>query len=342
MILRLPLDSPRGPCQPLVSVCLPTIGRIEYLHQTQASLSHQSYSNFEVLVLDNASPEPARQFLRDYETWDPRVRVMRTSERISMFANFNRGVRSAFGEYIIFCHDDDVYLPDFIERYVDMFARNPNVGFAGSNLDLIDTSSRVLERRRQIARTEVWGGRRFIQTLFRRGRNVTSTPGIMFRRAALEGGFDESLSIHFGDFVILMRIAETWDVGLLAKTLWRNRRHAEQASGAVPISQSVPLRTEILRRYCAEFAARWPAESTLVRGLERSLDRTHRLGLLWGWASAPHRSEADACLTQLRNSGQLERLCAALRAIDLLGIRPMVRRRFVAPILRKLGSAAGF
>ena len=48
---------------PLVTVCVPTIGRAAYLRQTLESLAEQTYQNYEVLVLDNASPDDARELL---------------------------------------------------------------------------------------------------------------------------------------------------------------------------------------------------------------------------------------------------------------------------------------
>lgn len=328
--------------QPLVTVCVPTVGRTLLLRETLRSLDLQTYTNLEVLILDNASPQDAQDFLRCYARENARARILRSDRRISMFANFNRGIRVARGEYVVFFHDDDFYLPTFIAAEAAMLRDHPSVGFVGSNYHLIDETGRVLRRRTLIDRTGVVSGRQFIGGLVKRGRSIMPTPGIMYRREALESfAFDESLHILFGDFVMLARIAETRDVGLIAESLMHIRLHNQQGTASLPLSQAIPLRTGMLRDYCDEYLTRWPEQAAFIHGLERRLDRSQRIGLLWGWASAPDGHEAEACLRGLGEPSSGVQLAGLLRRLDRLGLTPSRRRAFVAPLLRRLGDAAG-
>lgn len=327
---------------PLVTVCVPTIGRSGFLRQTLGSLKAQTYQEYEVLVLDNACPEDARELLHGCAEEDPRVRVLRVDERIPVFANFNRGIQAAAGEYIVFFHDDDVYLPTFIESELELLVRNPSVGFVGSNCWLIDEAGRVTGRRRLIRRTEIWTGRSFIRSLMQRGRNVMPTQGIMHRaKILLAVGFDETLPAHFGDFIVLMRMAEGWDVALIAELLWMNRIHDGAGSFAMTPSSAIPLRTRLLRDYCAEYRSRWPEEEGFVRSVEQRLSRVERLGLLWGWISATNQREAEACIRVLGRLQGGQRLGNMLRLVDRMGLSFGRRRTIVASLLRRLGNAFG-
>ncbi len=285
---------------PIVSVCVPTIGRMDYLPAVRRAVESQTLRDFEVLVLDNDSAEPATSWLQAWAREEPRLRILRQSPRIPMFDNFDRGIRAARGKYVTFMHDDDVYLPHYLKAQVDLLEANPRVGFSGGNWDFVDENDRVLEARRWITETGVWPGRRYIDELITTGRNMIPMPGLLFRRAVFgDQGFDRDVSPHFGDFVILARIAERYDVGVFAEPVMHVRKHAAQASGGFPASQWAVQRRDVLASYCAEYLRRHPDEAAFVKKLERAVALRYRLALVWGWAGAEERTEADACLAQL-------------------------------------------
>ncbi|HIO22188.1 MAG TPA: glycosyltransferase family 2 protein, partial [Nitrospirales bacterium] len=243
---------------PLVSICVPTIGRLEYLSATLQSLREQTYENYEVIVLDNASGPEAQSLLTEFVANHSNAQILRVNERLPMFTNFNRGIRAAVGEYVVFFHDDDHYDPRFLEAHVAVLEANPQAAFAGSNWNMINGEGQLTVRRRLIKRTGTWNGRDFIERLVRRGRSELATPALVFRREVVKTrGFDERCPIHWGDFTILMRIAEQWDVAVVADPLFSWREH-EQNSSKMPFSQSIPLRTHVLHDYCSEYAVRHP------------------------------------------------------------------------------------
>jgi glycosyltransferase involved in cell wall biosynthesis len=309
---------------PLVSVCVPTIGRTKFLAQTLDTLQAQTLADFELVILDNASADEPRLAIEERVRGEPRARILRVEQRIPMFANFNRGVSAARGKYLTFCHDDDLYTPDYLLKLVGMLEQSPSAGFAGSNYDFIDETSAITDRRRMIRKSEVWPGRRYIDFLMKLAFNPIPMPGLVYRREALSAGFDESISIHWGDFVLLMRIAETRDIAMLADPVVRIRRHSGQAS-SFPLSTSIPARTEMLRAYCAEFRRRWPNDRDFAARLERHVPRAHRMGLLWGWLSARNESEAGACLAVLDGTMLDGALRYGLQQISRLGLRSKVQ-----------------
>ncbi|OJY29713.1 MAG: hypothetical protein BGO98_48710 [Myxococcales bacterium 68-20] len=322
--------------RPRISVCVPTIGRTEFLASTRSSISAQTFEDFEVLVLDNASNADARAIVEDWAATDARVRVLRVEERIPMFENFNRGIRAARGEYLTFCHDDDLVAPRFLEHQVSFLDRNPSVGFVGSNYEYVDETGAVTELRTPVRQTETWRGKRYIRALMRSGRNPLTMQSIVYRRSAIDpDGFDLSLPIHYGDFVLLMRMAERCDVGLVAEPLVQVRRHAAQASSALPLSRGMALRREVLGRYLDELAARWPDEKGLLRELRASLTLAHRTGSLWGWVSAGDAKEAAACVEGLGQTPIDVMLALAARTVDRVAPPTSARRRaLVAAALR--------
>ena len=90
---------------PLVSICVPTIGRVEYLSAALQSLREQTYEHSEVIVLDNASGPEAQSVITGFVANNSNARILRVNERVPMFENFNRGIRAAVGKYVVFFHD---------------------------------------------------------------------------------------------------------------------------------------------------------------------------------------------------------------------------------------------
>ncbi|MBV9773457.1 MAG: glycosyltransferase family 2 protein [Gemmatimonadetes bacterium] len=326
---------------PLVTICVPTIGRMEYLRQVLASVAEQTHPRREVLILDNASPADAREMIERYAAERPDTRILRVEERVPSFANFNRGIRAATGEYVTFFHDDDLYSPPFVERYVAILERHPEAGFVGGNFDLVDGEGRRTRRQVSFARAEIWPGARYIEEVFRTGRNPMPTPGMMFRRGLLQTyDFDERLPVNWGDFTIFMRMAEVASVAVTDEVLYAWRVHGQNGSN-VPGSRSIPLRTQVLRDYLAEFRARHPDQGAFAAHLEVLLARSHGIGLLWGWLSAPSDAEADACRAALRGAAAPISLAAgALGVLERIGFSTR-RRRALLPAFRRIGEALG-
>jgi glycosyltransferase involved in cell wall biosynthesis len=266
---------------PLITVCVPTIGRETYLAPMLESLKSQTINSLEILLLDNGSTGAARDVLERFAAQDARVRVLREEKPLSMFENFNRGIAAARGKYLTFFHDDDVYRPKFLERSIAFLEAHPQAALVGSNYEVIDAAGKRIGLRRHIRRTEAVNGTHLVRYIYRTGRNLFATQGVVYRTEALRGfGFDPRLPMHWGDFVVYLRIAERHHIGLLAEVLWANRRHSSAAS-AIPLRKAIALRTETFESYLAEYVRRNPERQALGEQLRRDLISLERRSLFW-------------------------------------------------------------
>src|SRR5688572_15066225 len=128
---------------PRITICLPTIGSLTYIQKTLNSLKCQTLAAYELLILYNGTDADVPAKLQNFAKMHPGGRVLPEQNRMPMFANFNRGLRQARGEYIAFFHDDDVYEPTFLQRTVEELDRNPAAAFAGTNYYIINSASVV-------------------------------------------------------------------------------------------------------------------------------------------------------------------------------------------------------
>jgi glycosyltransferase involved in cell wall biosynthesis len=111
---------------PLVSIGIPTYNRPDGLRRTLECMRGQSYGNLEIIVSDNASPDPrVGECLDECRAADPRVRVHVQPENRGAIDNFNFVLEQATGEYFLWAADDDEWSPTFIEDCLREFASAP-------------------------------------------------------------------------------------------------------------------------------------------------------------------------------------------------------------------------
>ena len=118
---------------PLVSVVVPTYGRPEYLTEAVESVLDQTYERCEVVVVDDCSPDPVEPQLAGVDGGDRRLRVVRHEENRGASAARTTGIEESAGEFVAFIDDDDVWLPEKVERQLAAF-ENPDVGVVTTGL----------------------------------------------------------------------------------------------------------------------------------------------------------------------------------------------------------------
>lgn len=99
---------------PVFSICIPTYNRAHVLDRAVDSALAQGFSDYELLVVDNASTDNTTEILAHYS--DPRLRVIRNPSTVSMPENHNICIDLARGEWIVILHSDDRLRPDALAR----------------------------------------------------------------------------------------------------------------------------------------------------------------------------------------------------------------------------------
>jgi glycosyltransferase involved in cell wall biosynthesis len=331
---------------PLVTICVPTIGRTATLEATLASLSRQTYRECEILLLDNASPPDAVAVLDAYAGSDPRARILRSATRLEMFDNFQRGVDAAKGRYVTFFHDDDIYSEHFVASHVALLEAHPSVAFSGSNCTVIDIDGRPVADRDLIRRTEVWDGWRYIGVLFALGNNVFPMQSTMFRQSLLGARtFDPSQGENYSDYFILMRMAEDHDVGLIDERLLELRSYEDQASQRLTAVEALTLRTRLFHEYGDELASRWPPRAAEIERFRLKVPAARRSAAVWMWITARDADRAAAARAALDAPGLDRWVRRGLSLADRTGAsrairNPRVRRR-IQKIIYALAARSG-
>lgn len=191
-----PSRTPTADTGPTVSVVIPTYNRADLLPRAIRSVRAQTYSNWEIIVVDDASTDRTRDVVHAFA--DDRVTYVRLDRNSGPSRTRNVGVSRARGSYVTFLDSDDEWLPHRLQVQLQQFEANPNhLGRLGVVLGwrrIQDGRGRVsrLPRTRPTrgdARAAVFGSGSL------RRRWNTHWPTMLVRRDALDavGGFDERL-----------------------------------------------------------------------------------------------------------------------------------------------------
>ena len=102
----------------LVSVIMPAYNTEEYIEKAIQSVLEQTFSNWELLVIDDGSPDNLAEIVKKYENRDSRTRlIQQVNQGVSVARNL--GIEEAQGKYISFLDSDDYYLATFLEKLVN-------------------------------------------------------------------------------------------------------------------------------------------------------------------------------------------------------------------------------
>lgn len=202
---------------PLVSIALPVFNDAENIRRAIESVRNQTYTNWELIVSDNASVDNSWEIIQSYSSSDLRIKAIRQSTNIGIVSNYNFCFNLSQGQYIELFGSDDYFHPECLFKLVDLMNNNPRLSMATCAKNLVYPDgrkeiSRPFEGEEIISGEQV--GRQFITTLI----NPISSP-VLFRASLKENGFDSKINI-FGDVDYWIRLLKFGDLGYLNEALF--------------------------------------------------------------------------------------------------------------------------
>jgi len=125
---------------PLVSVVIPTYNSADFLIQALNSVLNQTYSNYEIIVVDDGSSDNTSQAI---EPWRSQIRYIYQDNQ-GVAAARNRGIDAATGDFIAFLDADDLFLPQKLQQQVAVFEAQPDLGMVISGWQVTDAEGEVI------------------------------------------------------------------------------------------------------------------------------------------------------------------------------------------------------
>ena len=205
---------------PEVSVVLPTYNRLPLLRKAVASVIGQTFSDWELIVVNDGSTDDTREYLEAID--DPRVRPLSLEHRGITSAR-NAGLRLARGEWVAFHDSDDLWLPEKLEWQLRRVAAQPTCRWSYTRYSFIDTNGTPLPERSNLLPLPVSG--HILEPLLR-FEVSTAVPTMLVQRSLIEeiDGFDATM-LFLSDYDFILRLAARSDVCALSETLALVREH---------------------------------------------------------------------------------------------------------------------
>lgn len=208
---------------PKVTVLMPARNAAAHIEEAARSILSQTFGDFELLVVDDASSDGTVARLESL--CDSRIRIIRAPERLKLAGALNLGLREARGEFVARMDADDVALPQRLDRQVAYLTRHADVSIVGSDALAFGAGP---EQRLRYPRApdEV--------VAFALFNCPFAHPAVMFRRAAFTERqlFYDVFYYPTEDYELWLRALRELRGANLAEVLLRYRRHAASMTGS--------------------------------------------------------------------------------------------------------------
>ena len=245
---------------PLVSILVPSFNHERTIRQTLDSALAQTFSDFELVIVDDASTDSTWDIIASYR--DARIKVFRNATNLGMVQNWNHCLEMSSAPLVQFLFADDLLAPTCLTRKIEAISAAPDITLAFSASSVIGSDGRILMRRRPFLHTAVHDGMRLAHRSFLT-KNVFGEPSnVLFRRAFLApaGGSFRSNLVYSVDWELWIRLSSLGQVAYLQDDLMSFRISHSSVTGSFHWNRFRDDDEEFIRRLRA--SGIFPVSST--------------------------------------------------------------------------------
>ncbi len=112
---------------PLVSIGMPVYNEAQFIQQTLNSILSQTYTNFELIISDNASTDETFSICKMYAERDKRITLLKQAKNMGASVNFTQIMEQVKGRYFAFISGHDLWHPNFLQRGVEIVSQNSSI-----------------------------------------------------------------------------------------------------------------------------------------------------------------------------------------------------------------------
>ena len=298
---------------PLVSVIVPNYNHARYLEQRLDSVFNQTYTNFEVIILDDCSTDNSLEVINRYKD-NPHLAqiVINETNSGSVFKQWEKGFGLAQGEYIWIAESDDYCEWNFVESLMKELMAHPKAVVTHSNYVMCDEHNAILSRSKEWS-NRCYNGKRFVRKRMARYGEIRNASGAIFKKSILESVSKEYLTFQStGDYQFWSEVAACGDVVKVNKNLTYFRQSLHSVTGT-KLSKGITAKENrrvyeyIQKKHRLSYADRYMAYAYHINEyLSTNFDNEQiRADILSQWVDGYSHGKIDNFLFWL--SGSIER-----------------------------------
>lgn len=213
----------------LVSVIITAYNAKQYLAEAVDSVLNQSYTDLEIILVNDGSKDNTLEIMQQYEAQDSRVVVI-SHENMGISASNNRALKMARGHYIAKLDADDVMTPNRIEEQVKFLQENPQIGMLSSDAIIINDKGEHVGTQVMPGYQDVAYSRKIARS---QGLVICAHTGFMAYKKAYEdvGGYNEGISCAVDLEIFRRMIEKGYNLVILRKFLVKYRIYRSSVVG---------------------------------------------------------------------------------------------------------------
>lgn len=215
---------------PKVSILLPVYNGERYVAQAIDSALAQTFSDFELIVVDDCSSDRSIELIQNRARKDRRLKFHKNARNNGLFENYNKALSLASGKYVKPFAQDDWLSPEALSRMSEVLDENAGIALVSCARRWVDATDEELRVVRPFPRTRALSAKEVMLYNLLPLTNWVGEPStVMFKREHAGDGFDTSI-YHLGDLDLWFRVLQNGDYFYLDETLATFRRHEAGAT----------------------------------------------------------------------------------------------------------------
>lgn len=229
---------------PLVSVLIPCYNVEKYVVESVSSILDQTYTNIELVIINDCSTDGTAQKLEKLSLVDHRIKLYHNETNLKLIKTLNKGISLCKGKYIARMDADDISLPTRIEKQVDFLEENTDYSVVSTMFYTFrDGSSKMSLYKNPLKNEELQAALLF--------RSAICHPAVMIRKTLfteLSLEFEEGY-LHVEDYALWSKAIYCTKMANIDETLLNYRVHKSQISSINELRQ-VENKKEVFKIHC--------------------------------------------------------------------------------------------
>jgi len=229
---------------PKVSVVMPVYNGARFLQESIESILDQTFKDFEFLIVNDGSTDQSEEIIRKYAHIDDRIHLITNPENLGIAEATNTGIAHALGEYIALMDQDDISMPERLEKQVVFLDTHPEISVVGANSIRLDENGEQYYRQDVLETPGLirWG------LLFR--DQIQNPTALMTRTLFSIQGYKYEDFMPSQDYRLWLRISKSFNLANLQDYLLTHRIHGLNTSkilGGLSKTKLLEMRKEFVK-----------------------------------------------------------------------------------------------
>ena len=217
---------------PTISVVMPVYNSAKYLPLAIESILNQTYTDFELIIIDDGSKDASWRIIRKYALWDKRIKTKQNSSNLGICRTLNYGLSLAKGKYVARMDADDWSYPDRLSKQVSFMEANPKVVICGGAIEVCNHNLRRIN-----IRTYPVSDREIRKRMFR--INPFAHPAVIYKKDfVIEVGGYNPLFAGVEDYDMYFRLGKKGKFANLSEKVLKLRTRKDSISGRTIFQQA--------------------------------------------------------------------------------------------------------